>query len=48
MYRWFDFQTENETDSALWIQKKAQAFLMRDLELDQLRYLSDCSTVAQI
>lgn len=34
---------ENEADAVLWIQKnvEAQAFLMRGLELDQLRHLSD-------
>lgn len=34
--------------SELWNQKdaEAQAFLMRGLELDQLKYLSDCTTAA--
>lgn len=39
------FPPENAT---LWIQKdvETQAFLMRNLELDQLRHLSDCSIAA--
>lgn len=37
-------------DIAAWEQKnaKAQIFLMRGLELDQLRYLMDCSTVVEM
>lgn len=38
------------TDIAAWEQKdaEAQGFLMRGLELDQLRYLTDCSTAAEM
>ena len=43
--------TEARTASkaAVWDEKdaEAQAFLMRGLELDQLKYLTDCSTSAQ-
>lgn len=39
-----------ETNAAKWDEKdaEAQAFLMRGLELDQLKYLSDCTTAAQM
>lgn len=40
----------NATDQAAWDEKdiEAQAFLMRGLELEQLKYLSDCNTAAKM
>lgn len=44
------FPSENEADATLWIQKdiEAQVFLLRNLELDQLRHLLDFSIVSQM
>jgi len=41
---------KTEANCAKWEEKdaEAQAFLMRGLELEQLKYLSDCATAAQM
>lgn len=51
--KYLDGSTPRPTSAAealIWEQKdaEAQTFLMRGLELDQLRYLTDCSTAAEM
>lgn len=43
-------EVKNATNAPVWEEKdaEAQAFLMRGIELEQLKYVTDCETAAQI